>query len=197
MTILGRRQRQDPRREQTEAAFLDAASELLAGGRPFAELTVSLLAERAGRPRTAFYAHFEDRRALLMRLIEPLRDEAESAVGPFTVGDGDVREAVVGLLAVMRRHQTIVQALIEAAAYDTAVSETWNGLVGQFAQIGQARLERAGVPPGHAGPTARVLTWMTEHACTQHLRQDPTSLTDDELIDALADTWRRALIPPF
>ena len=197
MPVLERRRREDPRRERTQAAFLAAAGELLADGRPFAELTVSLLAERAGRPRTAFYAHFEDRRALLMGLIEPIRSDAQAAVRPFTSGDGNVRDAVAGLLTVMRRHQQIVNAVIEAAAYDAAVGELWNTLVEQFAQANQARLELAGVPPASAGPTARVLTWMTERACTQHLRQDPPAITDDELIEALADTWSRALIPPF
>ncbi len=196
MPVLEKRRREDPRREQTEAAFLAAASELLAEGRPFAELTVSRLAERARRPRTAFYAHFEDRRALLMRLIDPIRSDAQAAVAPFTSGDGDVRDAVTQLLVVMRRHQQILNAVIEAAAYDVAVGELWNALIEQFAQANRARLELAGVPPATAGPTAEVLTWMTERACTQHLRQDPPAITEAELIDALADTWNRALIPP-
>jgi AcrR family transcriptional regulator len=196
MPVLEKRRREDPRREQTEAAFLSAASELLADGHPFAELTVSRLAERARRPRTAFYAHFEDRRALLMRLIEPIRADAQAAVAPFTSGEGDVRDAVTQLLAVMRAHQQVLNAVIEAAAYDRAVGQLWNGLIEQFAQANQARLELAGVPSAHAGPTARVLTWMTERACTQHLRQDPPTLGDAELIDALADTWDRALAPP-
>jgi AcrR family transcriptional regulator len=198
MPLLERRRRHDPRRAQTETAFLDAASELLAEGLPFAELSVSLIADRAGRTRTAFYAHFDDRRELLMRLVEPLRAEARAAVAPFTEGHGDeqIRDAVASLLAAMRRHKHVLHAVVEAAAYDTEIDKFWNEFIAGFAAANQARLERAGIPPAQAEPTAVVLTWMTERACTQQVRQDPPTINDDALIDAVADTWRRALTLP-
>jgi AcrR family transcriptional regulator len=195
MPLLERRRRNDPRREQTEAAFLAAATELLAEGLPFAELSVSVVADRAGRTRTAFYAHFEDRRELLLRLVEPLRADGRAAVAPFTEGDRDegIGEAVAGLLDAMRRHRHVLRAVVEAATYDTEIDRFWNAFIAGFASANQARLERAGVPPAQAEPTAIVLTWMTERACTQQLRQESPAIADEQLIEALTDAWRRAL----
>jgi AcrR family transcriptional regulator len=65
---------------------------------------------RADRTRTAFYAHFEDRRELLMRLVEPLWAEARAAIEPFVDGDGDVRAAVAGLPAAFRAHEPVARA---------------------------------------------------------------------------------------
>jgi AcrR family transcriptional regulator len=195
MAILERRRRDDPRRGQTEAAFLDAAAALLSEGLAFADLSVSVVAARAGRTRTAFYAHFEDRRELLMRLVEPMRAEAQAVIAPFVEGDNDddVRAAIAGLLATLRRHEAVARAVVEAAGYDTEVDRLWTSLVGEFATANQGRLVRAGVPEAQAAATASVLTWMTERSCTQQLRQDPPALDDEAVINALSDAWRRAL----
>ncbi len=193
MPVLDRRRREDPRREQTEAAFLEAAGALLAEGLSFAELSVSVVAGRAGRTRTAFYAHFEDRRALLMRLVEPLRTEARRAIAPFTDGEGDVHESITALLGAMRANRHVLRAVVEAATYDAEVDRFWQALLGEFSAANQARLERAGMPVEQAQPTAAVLTWMTERSCTQQLRGEHPSMSDETLLDALADAWRRAL----
>ena len=119
MSLLERRRRDDPRREQTEAAFLDAATQLLSEGLPFADLNVSLVADRAKRTRTAFYAHFDDRRALLMRLVAPLESEGHAAIAPFLEGNdaADVRAAIQGLMDICRRREVLIRAVVEAAAY--------------------------------------------------------------------------------
>ncbi len=195
MPVLDRRRREDPRREQTETAFLDAAAGLLADGVPFVDLSVSRVADRAERNRSAFYAHFEDRRALLMRLVEPLRADARAAVVPFVDGvdEDDVRTALTGLLAVFRKHGQVVRAVVETAAYDPEIERWWTDLIGEFANANQGRLEQAGMPPAEARPTAIVLTWMTERSCTQQLGPAVPVISDEELIDALTGAWRRAL----
>lgn len=192
--MLERRRREDPRRQETADAFVRAAAAALAEGLPFAEVSVSLLAERAGRTRTAFYAHFEDRRALLLQLVEPFDADARAAIAPFVRGDGTdgVREAVEALLVAFRRHAHVVRAVVEAAAYDDAVRRFWEALVGRFAQIAAERLARTTDGAG-ARATALVLTLMTERACAQQVAAEAPAVSDDELVAALTGAWVRAL----
>lgn len=199
MAILDRRRRIDPRREQTEQAFLDAAASLLAEGVSFADLSVSRLAERAGRTRTAFYVHFEDRRTLLLRLVTDLEVEAVTAIEPFLRGDGrdDVRDAVVGLLEILRRHDVVVRVVVEAAGYDEQVAAVWATLLAGFRAAAHERLLRAGLDARAATGQAAVLVWMTERALTQQVTaaEADLALDDEALVDALADVWWRALTP--
>ena len=95
-------------------------------------------------------------------------------------------------MATLRRHAAVSRAVVEAAGYDEQVSRFWAALIGAFADANRQRLVRAGLPDDRARATAVVLTWMTERSCTQQLSDD-AALSDDELVDALADTWRRAL----
>src|SRR3954469_133706 len=104
----------------TEHAFLRATESLLAEGSSFADLNVRRVAERAGRTRTAFYAHFEDRRELLLALLDEAAGEGLAAIGPFLAGDGplerdELSTSIRGLLVTFRRYAVLVRAVVEAA----------------------------------------------------------------------------------
>jgi AcrR family transcriptional regulator len=195
MAVLERRRRDDPRRAETEQALLAAAEALLREGAPFAELNVSAIAARAGRTRTAFYAYFEDRRALLLRLIEGPAAEARAAIEPFLHGSqrDDVLRAVRQLLRTFRDHQVALRAVIEAAGYDEHVAALWSDLVLSFADAARARLEAEGHADAHAHATAVSLAWMTERACSQQVLREHAVVADEALAEALAETWWRAL----
>ncbi|WP_205698580.1 TetR/AcrR family transcriptional regulator [Conexibacter sp. SYSU D00693] len=195
MGVLDRQpRRNDPRRDRTEEAFLTAAQELLDEGVPFAELNVSALARRADRTRTAFYAHFEDRRALLMRLVTEVEQDIRAAVGPFfDASDDDVHGALAGLLATLREHPRTLGAILEAAGYDAEVAAFWHGVVGVFVAAAQQRLVAAGYASKAARARAVALVWMTERACSQQVLHGHAGVDDDALLDALADSWRLAL----
>lgn len=196
MALLEKRTRDDPRRRETELAFLRATEELLDEGASFADLNVSRIAERAGRTRTAFYAHFDDRRDLLIRLVEEFGAELYGTTGEFWEGPTDreaVRVAVTAVLAVFRAHATLLRALVEASGYDPEVAAFWNeGVVGRFLAAAEDRLRREGRPPQEAKATALALVWMTERTGYQQVVGD-TGLPDRAVIAALADTWDRAL----
>lgn len=196
MALLEKRTRDDPRRRETELAFLRATEELLDEGASFADLNVSRIAERAGRTRTAFYAHFDDRRDLLVRLLEEFGAELYGTTDEFWNGPAD-REAIArtisGLLATFRAHATLLRAVVEAAGYDEEIAAFWNdGVVGRFLVAAEDRLRREGRPPQAARATALSLVWMTERTGYQQVIGD-TGLSDRAVVAALTDTWDRAL----
>jgi TetR/AcrR family transcriptional regulator, ethionamide resistance regulator len=194
MAILDKRRRDDPRRQVTERAFVDATLSLLDEGASFADLNVSRVAERAGRTRTAFYAHFEDRRELLFALLEQAGGEAMSALGPFLAGDGPVEQDEVvtstkALLETFARNATIVRAVIEAAGYDDAVAGYWAGIVERIIEGSQARLQAEGLDAEDAKATATALVWMTERLCYQQAVRGATGLNDDAAVAAISRVW--------
>lgn len=196
MALLEKRTRDDPRRAETERAFLRATEELLDEGASFADLNVSRIAARAGRTRTAFYAHFADRRELLVRLVGELGAELYAATGDFWTGPAD-RDAItttIGeLLAIFRRHATLLRALVEASGYDEEIAAFWNeDVVGRFLRAAGERLERDGRPAEEARATALALVWMTERTAYRQVLAD-TGIGDAAVVRSLTDIWDRTL----
>ena len=75
-----KKDREDLRQKRTKKFLVNALLELMEE-RPFQELSVVDICERAMVHRTTFYAHFEDKYALLRYAIGALQGEFEAAVG--------------------------------------------------------------------------------------------------------------------
>lgn len=198
MSVLNKRRRDDPRKQATVLAFLHATEELLEDGASFADLNVSRIAERAGRTRTAFYAHFEDRRELLLSLFEEVGGEALTAVRPFQEAEGtsiheEITRSVAGLFGSFREHSTLLRAVVEAAGYDEGISALWGQIVGRFIESAQKRLLAEGIDDERAGATATALVWMTERTCYQQAVRGGTGLKDDAAIAAVCLVWSSVL----
>ncbi|WP_158276728.1 MULTISPECIES: TetR/AcrR family transcriptional regulator [Solirubrobacterales] len=196
MALLEKRTREDPRRGETERAFLAATEALLAEGASFADLNVSRIAKRAGRTRTAFYAHFEDRRDLLVRLVEDFATEIHgvtSAHWDQPLALADVRRVVADLLGTFRAHAPLVRALVEASGYDPEIRAYWSGTIERFVGLAEERLRRDGRPPAAATATAQALVWMTERTAYQQVVAEDPAVADRTLIAALAEIWERTL----
>lgn len=194
MAVLDKRTREDPRRRATELAFLRATVALLDEGASFADLNVSRIAERAGRTRTAFYAHFEDRRELLLALVEEAGGEGLTAITPFLAVDSsdehdELATSIQGLLATFREHASLARAVIEAAGYDDAVADYWDEIVGRFVDAARERLRAAGLDEDEAAATATALVWMTERVCYQQVVRGNTGLDDQAAVVAVSEVW--------
>ena len=198
MSVLDKRRRDDPRRETTVAAFVQAARSLLDEGASFADLNVSRIAERAGRTRTAFYAYFDDRRDLLFALLDGAGDDAMTsrdvlrrrrAAGARLCLTTSTR----GLLDAFRRHATIARAVIEAAGYDEAVASYWDTLVERIIRGSEQRLRAEGLNNADARATATALVWMTERVCYQQAVRGATDIDDDQAVAALSRIWWNTL----
>ncbi len=194
MSVLDKRSRDDPRRQATEQAFLDATKSLLDDGAPFADLNVSRIAERAGRTRTAFYTHFSDRRELLLALLRDAGGDAIAALGPFLAGEGQIAHSEIttatrALLENFHKHATLVRAVIEAASYDEQIGTQWSTIVRRIIDDAGLRLQTAGLSRDAAAPIATALVWMTERTCYQQAVRNDTDLDDEQMILGISNVW--------
>ena len=194
MAVLDKRTRDDPRRRATELACLRATETLLNEGASFAELNVSRIAERADRTRSAFYAHFTDRRELLLELVEEAGGQAFTAIGPFLATDGkveyrDILTSTRGLLATLREHATLFRAVIEAAGYDDTIAAYWDGVIRRFIAAARDRLCAEGVGSDEAVSTATALMWMTERTCYQQVVRGSTGIDDQAVAVGISEVW--------
>jgi TetR/AcrR family transcriptional regulator, ethionamide resistance regulator len=191
-----REQARQQRREQMERQLLDATERLMRDGASFTELSVDRLSIEAGISRASFYIYFEDKGHLLRRLAgQVFADLAESADRWWSVAwrrdPDDLRTAMASLVASYRRHQPVLIALNEMAAYDPVVGATYGNLLtaitGRMTRViedGQA--DGSIRPQLAAATTASALTWMVERACQQNLPTEPASY-DAELATSLAE----------
>ncbi|MGH2990203.1 MAG: TetR/AcrR family transcriptional regulator [Solirubrobacterales bacterium] len=183
------------RRREAEQGFLAATEALLDEGRSYAELSVEQIASRAGRPRTAFYLYFRDKRELLMRLTEDVAETLYAEANRWwsgTRGREDVRPALAEILDTWAEHAALLGAVVEAATYDPEIGEFWRGLVGEFIEATEGHLVDEGEEPGAASAKAFVLCWMVNHACYQQVERGG-SLDDPALLDALAEVLERSV----
>ncbi|MDT5339022.1 MAG: TetR/AcrR family transcriptional regulator, ethionamide resistance regulator [Mycobacterium sp.] len=166
----------------------------MADGASFTELSVDRLATEAGISRASFYIYFEDKGDLLRRLagqvFEDLAGAAERWWGVSRRRDpADVLACMTGIVAGYRRHQPLLVALNEMAAYDPQVGGAYRDILNAIAAR-MAVVIREGQNDGSirrelsAETAASTLTWMTERTCQQNLPGRPESY-DPELAATL------------
>jgi TetR/AcrR family transcriptional regulator, ethionamide resistance regulator len=184
------------RREQIERRLLDATERLMRDGTSFTELSVDRLSTEAGISRASFYIYFEDKGHLLRRLAgQVFADLADSAERWWRVAwrhnPDDVRAAMAGIVESYRRHQSVLVALNEMAAYDPLVGATYRNLLtaitGRLTRvIEEGQADGSIRPELPAATTANALTWMVERTCQQNLPTAPESYAA-ELATTLAE----------
>lgn len=194
--------KREARREQIERQLLDATDRLMSDGTSFTELSVDRLATEAGISRASFYIYFEDKGQLLRRLARQVfGDLAEAAEQWWTVSGrrdpADVHAAMAGIIASYRRHQPVLIALNEMAAYDPLVGETYRDLLTAISAqltrvIEDGQADGAIRPQLPAASTASTLTWMVERTCQQNLPSRPVSY-DAELATTITEIVWAAL----
>jgi hypothetical protein len=102
----------------------------------------------------------------------------------------DVLAAMVGIIAGYRRHQPLLVALNEMAAYDpqvsTAYREILTGIAERFVLVIEDGQADGSIRRELAAPsTANALTWLVERTCHQNLPFRGTEY-DAELAQTLA-----------
>jgi hypothetical protein len=102
----------------------------------------------------------------------------------------DLRRALSEIVAIYRKHEPVLHAVIETSAYDAEMPEVYRGIIDGITAIierGQADGVISGLP---ARETAAALGWMVERTCHQTLRfSSPDG--DAELVRSMTEIiWR-------
>jgi AcrR family transcriptional regulator len=195
MEVLAKRGgSQSLRNNEQHRQLLDATLALLAEGAAYAELTVQVIAARAGVSRPTFYAHFGDRRELLLELMDSalapaLAELAEQ--GPMTgeaLGPTRIRPTIGLVMSIVRDHAPLFRAVIEASTYDDAVRDWLGAAAGQFIAAAtttiRAQQAAGNALPADAQAVATTLVWSTIDAAYRQIR-DAGQLPDDVVVDTL------------
>jgi TetR/AcrR family transcriptional regulator, ethionamide resistance regulator len=187
------------RPEEAEREILDAAEELLRGGR-FSALTVDELMSRTGLSRASFYVYFRDRHHLIMRLTDRIGGELFEMSERWLRGSGDpiedARAAVEGVTAVYAEHGPVLRAIAEAASHDQEVETIYHDLIERFVVATSTRIEEE-IATGRINPldpreTARALVWMNERYLLETLGRLPQEPVD-RVVETLWMVWVRVL----
>jgi AcrR family transcriptional regulator len=192
-----RRPRHDPR--ETEREILEAAEALLRE-HPVREMTVELLMARTGLKRPAFYAHFQDRHDLILRVVADIGERLFAMADRWLQGsdpEADIVAAIEGVAEVHMTDGPVLRALSEAAAADARVEEAYHGLVQAFIEATAEHI-RAEQTAGRtdagldAHETARALIWLNERYLSEALGRSPQ---DDpaRAVEVLSRIWLATL----
>ncbi len=187
------------RREDVRAKLVEAIGEL-AEESAFRDLTVDVIARRAGLSRSAFYFYFRDKHDLLVATAESLVEDLYREAEVWWHGDGPPREliraALEGVVAIMRRHAGLFRVVTEVSSYDEEVELFWRALIGRFVGATAEHLEREQAagrirPELSPGPSAEALVWGVERLWWVTLGGEGRST--DELVETLTRLWLGAL----
>ncbi|HSZ40476.1 MAG TPA: helix-turn-helix domain-containing protein [Trebonia sp.] len=194
-SITRRRAPRPGRRAAADAEILDATQRLLAEGANFTELGVLQISAAAGVSRSTFYAHFQDKTDLLLRLAAPMVDTAFGVASAWEPADGagGLADAFLRVVRIYREHSAVLRAIAEVATYDEAVRDFWSqGLIPftdrTIAVLGEE--QEAGRTPASVDLIAasRVIVIGGERAIFDHIAAaDPAE--DASFARELALTW--------
>lgn len=163
-----------------EARLLAAMERLLAQGTPFAAVSVEALVAEAGIARATFYTHFKDKPALVARWLSRISDDVVASGGEWFEGDGpvspgQVKTALMGIVAAFGRHQAIFAAVAATAPFDTEVAALHHDMMSRLCEASRRGVRRAQAQ-GTATPLADdamadLLTWLIELYCSRFVAQ--------------------------
>ena len=199
-TAAASRTERRQRREDVRAKLVEAIGELAAES-AFRDLTVDVIARRAGLSRSAFYFYFRDKHDLLIAAAAEVADDLYVEADCWWHGQGEpgalVREALTGVASVYARHGRLLGLAVEVSTYDPDVRAFWRSLVERFVDATAEHLEGE-LAAGRVGSldprgTAESLVWMAERCFYIYLRDGERSV--EELVDQLSSTWIAALYP--
>ncbi len=187
-------------RNATERAILDAARQALAGC-DYEKLTMGEIARRAYVSRTAVYFYFDDKRALIDRLIQRAFADMYEAAAPYLDGRGDPRrELRLGLsrtvAAVNENGHVLMLAARLLGEHEDRMPPEWAPYIMRFVNATAKRIARdqqRGIAPVDipARASAQALLAMVESHITREVVVGGGDA--NESIRVLAELWWRAV----
>jgi AcrR family transcriptional regulator len=158
-----RRARLRAERGANRAAIV-AAAEAALRERPFRDVSVEELMERAGLARTQFYRHFDDLSDLVLTVtgdaFAELLTAQEQLVEVAEMTRANLRAAIAPAVEAFAGHGPLVRAVSEAAVHDSAVEEVFTAVQERYVALVERLVRRAaaaGAPIADPAQTARLL----------------------------------------
>jgi TetR/AcrR family transcriptional regulator, ethionamide resistance regulator len=191
------------RRPGVEAKLFAAVERLVAGGAPFASLSIAQLVAEAGIARATFYLYFPDRRAFLLRIVDHARDriaEPLAAIwGDTSFEPAAIDHAMRTVVDRFRENAAVISTAVDAAAVDTAIAarldQHMNELIEHSAQaLELARLSGKTRTDLRPRETAIALAWMMERVCAK-VAADAEEAELEPLVETLSTIIRSSLWP--
>jgi AcrR family transcriptional regulator len=129
-----------------------AAVERLLVGSSFTSLSVEDIIQEAGIARSTFYVYFSDKGQMLNAFTTDLLDEALVAVSAWwalpPAADFDtLRGALAGFVRFFHLHSALLNAVIDASAYDDGAADGFGRMV-RAGEVGIAEHIRTGQRAG-------------------------------------------------
>ena len=162
-------EKSDPRIRRTRDRLGDALMELLTE-KPFDEITVQHVLERAGVSRSTFYSHFRDKNDLFMSDADEFFENLATALSRF--GDRSERVAPVEeLFAHIADVRPFYNALVESGRLhdimDLGREHFARGIERRLSELPRARAipnnQRSAVAHSLAGSLVSLLSWWVQH----------------------------------
>jgi len=104
----------DPRVTKTRAALAQAVL-ALASEKPFADVTITEIAERAGVGYASFFRHYKDKDALLTAVADKMIEDLVGIIMPAMLME-DTLAASIAICAYTESHRSITAALLSGGA---------------------------------------------------------------------------------
>ena len=188
--------------DDREDAVLASLRSLLAKT-PWSGMSISDITAGAGISRPTFYFYFASKDAALLALYETVMEATETAYAEASALLAEDparawRTALEGTHRVWVEHRAVLAAAAEARAANAEIRERWSHAMTRFVDRTAAaiRAERARgtAPEGlDAHELAVCLNLMAERVLLGMLTDEEPSLADDRVLDALVETWLRAI----
>ena len=147
-----------PRRrgDRQRLAIVHAVRELLTE-KPFAELSVSTISDRAGVARSGFYFYFDSKYAVLAQILTEVAEELEELTGDFAPrGDRETpaefaRRMIGSAAAVYAHNDPVISACNIARNTDAEIREILDGftdsVIDQIVPIVEAEIANGTAEP--------------------------------------------------
>jgi AcrR family transcriptional regulator len=187
-----------PSGDDREAAILATAERLLAD-KKFADISVDDLAKGAGLSRPTFYFYFPSKDAVLLSLIDPLIQQADTGFdGAMKTLPTDprraFREGISTFFTAFGSHSVVARAGTEALATSPDFRAVWSAFmqkwIDQTAALIEAERARGAAPVTlPARDLATSLNLMNERTMTATLVAEEGSVARERIVDTLAHIW--------
>ncbi|CAJ1578454.1 TetR/AcrR family transcriptional regulator [[Mycobacterium] wendilense] len=190
-----------PSGDDREQAILATARRLLQE-RSFADISVVDLAKGAGLSRPTFYFYFPSKEAVLLSLLDPLIQRADSGLSDISAVPSDPRRAfrdgIHTFFSSFAADPVLARAGAEAISTNPEVRELWSGFmqkwIDQTAALIAAERHRGAAPDTMpAQDLATALNQMNERAMIAAISDEQAAVAPERLVETLTHIWMASI----